>query len=383
MRRAGLLLAGLLLAGCGSPDAALEDDDASTSGAGQPDRPLLPPEAVTLQEVFRLEPDARIVRPGDVAVDDGGFVYVLDLVTPTRILKYDSAGRFALRFGALETEPRLVHANEFALSPWRTVFLIDDARSALTTFLTIGTYSSSVSIEPGMGLTVLPMPEVGEFYLHTWVPGDRVSAVVHMRAPYDSLNTTYSVRLPADLSLREEARGVHYHTAVDPRGNLYVGFWDDYPVRVLTPAGETVRLIDLDRDPVAKSGEQKAAEEERSRAALEQSSPGLDEALVDEAVRPDSLYPLIEELAVDPLGRLWVRTIRPETAGRRVTPYDVFNEAGGYLMQIELPVDVVRTTFAPDGTLYVAAVVDSAGRHEIRGYRVEVRGEPASDPVSR
>ena len=285
-----------------------------------------------------------------------------------------SIGGFLLRFGAREEEERIVSGLELDLAPWRTVLMIDRGRNTLNSYLVIGTFASAVEVKPAIALDVHGLPGFGEFYLHKWDTEGKRSVVLHMRAPYDSLATTYEVRVPAATSLREEARAVHYHTATDRQGRLYVGFYDGYPVRVLEPDGRTVRTIDLDRAALRKRPEELRREEEENLARLREQAPEMDEELLLEAARPDSVWPVLEELAVDPSGRLWVRTRRSDTGD--ATTYDVFNEGGEYLVRVDVPGEVERTAFAPDGRLFtLVAARDGAG--EIVGYRVSL-GSPSS-----
>lgn len=373
----------LALAACGEPVSDGSGEAAAEAGR-PPDRPLLAREAVRLEPVLRLSDPARLGHPRDLGVDEAGNVYVLDFAAPSGILKYGPEGEFLLRFGAREEEERIVSGIEMDLAPWRTVFVLDRGRNTLNTYLVLGTFASSVEVKPAVALDVLGLPTFGEFYLHKWdTDGDR-SVVLHMRSPFDSLATTYEVRVPQEASLREEARAVHYHTATDRQGRLYVGFYDGYPVRVLEPGGRTVRTIDLDRQAVRKTAEEMRREEEDNLARLRDQAPGMEEELLREAARPDSLWPLLEELAVDPTGRLWVRTRRPDSGG--ATSYDVFNEQGEYLVRVDVPGRVERTAFAPDGRLFTI-VAGPDGSREIVAYRVGLgpAGEPdreADQPTS-
>jgi hypothetical protein len=379
-RLAWLLLA---LAACGEP-ASDGSGDAAPGPGRPPDRPLLSRDAVRLEPVLRVSDPARLAHPRDLAVDEAGNVYVLDFATPSGILKYGPEGEFLLRFGAREEEERIVSGIEMDLAPWRTVLVLDRGRNTLDSYLVIGTFASSVQVQPAIALDVLGLPGFGEFYLHKWDTEGQRSVVLHMRAPFDSLATTYEVRVPVGSSLREEARAVHYHTATDRGGRLYVGFYDGYPVRVLEPDGRTVRTIDLDRQAIRKSAEEMRQEEEDNLARLRDHAPGMEEELLQEAARPDSLWPLLEELVVDPTGRLWVRTRRPDSGG--ATSYDVFNEQGEYLVRVDVPGRVERTAFAPDGRLFTV-VAGNDGSREIVAHRVGLgpSGEPdgeAAQPTS-
>jgi hypothetical protein len=118
-------------------------------------------------------------------------------------------------------------------------------------------------------------------------------------------------------------------------------------------------------------------EEERERllARLRRQVGDVSDSLLQDASMPDSLFPLVEELSVDPAGRLWVRTHRAErTAG---TVYDVFNEQGELISWVAVPAVVRRTAFSPEGHLYV---IDERNSERPRILAYEVRfgaGTPA------
>ncbi|MGH7558031.1 MAG: hypothetical protein ACREMD_09730, partial [Gemmatimonadota bacterium] len=376
-RRALVLVWLILMGGCGDAGGRTEDGPPAEAAERPADRPLLPRDAVRLDPVFQLAEAGRLGHPRDLAVEEGGNVYVLDFAAPSGILKYDPTGGFLLRFGARDEDRDFISALEMDLASWNTLLVVDRGRNTIDTYLTIGTFGSSIEVTPAVALDVHALPAFGEFYLHKWDAEGRRSTVLRVRAPYDSLATVYEVRIPSGASIKEQARAVHYHTATDRQGRLYVGFYDGYPVRVLDPTGRTVRLIDLDREPMIKSPEEIQREEEENLARLMDEAPRIDEELLREAARPDSLWPVIEELTVDPSRRLWVRTRRPDAEG--VTPYDVFNEQGDYLVRVDVPGIVERTTFAPDGRIFVIVERENGDR-EIRGYGVVIGGNARTAP---
>lgn len=364
----------LALLGCGRADQAEQPVEAERP----PDRPLLGSEAVSLIEVFRMPAGGRLELPRDLALDEQGNLYVLDFAAPTELLKYDSTGALILQFAEEGQQGRIVSALEFALAPWGTILLVDRGQNALMQYLTIGFFSGSVMITEGVALDVLALPAFGEFYLHAWDPGRFRSAVYRMAAPFDTLATTYQVAIPPGQPIRKEARDIYFKTAVDSEGRLYVAFRDGYPVRVLLPDGSTDRLVDLDRRGVPKSDETLASEAETAYRSLRSQAPDIADSLLREAAQPDSVWPVVEELVVDPSGRLWVRTHRPDAEG--VTPYDVFNERGQLLARVDVPGGVERTAFRPDGRLYV--IEAGAGGASIVGYDV-LLGEPATGSRGR
>lgn len=358
------------LAACGGGGETPPGDAPAAAGELAPDRPHLARGTATVTERLVLSDD-RLRRPLDVAADGAGAIYVLDEGERPEILKYDSTGAFLLRFGVRDTvRERILAATEIDLAPWNTVLLADRGDNSVKSFLGGGLLASVVPIREGVVLDVHALPEFGEFYLHKWVPEQRRSAILHMRSPGDSLAATYTVHIPGGLSVREEARAIHFHSATDRRGRLYVGFLDGYPIRVLSPQGTTLASIGIEREPIARAPEDLERETEENLARLRRELPDVDEGLLQEAARPDPVLPLIEELAIDPQGRLWVRTNRPDAGD--VTPYDVFAADGAYLARVDVPGDVARTSFSPSGMMWVVEKRGDAPR--VVGYRVDVPG---------
>ncbi|MDX1660157.1 MAG: hypothetical protein R3326_00080 [Gemmatimonadota bacterium] len=368
-----LALVSSALLACGAGETPSEEAPADSVDplAVQADRPLVPVDGVEVSEAFRLGPAARaeanLERPLDLGYDEEGSLYVLDGRSPTRILKFDSAGRFLYRFGRHEPDvERVARATSFALAPWNTALMVDKAHNILVSYLTRGTFVSAVQIH-GVAMDVLPLSDFGEFYLQKWDPSLRRAYVVRMRAPIDSLGVPYAVGIPPGQSVRKEARDIAFQTAVDRQDRLYVAFADAYPVRVVEPDGETVRLMGIDRPPAGKSEREIAAERQRNVQEIEARLPDIPDSLKAEAAEPEPAHLMIEELVIDPVGRLWVRTHRPETG--RETAYDVFNAEGHFLAVVTVPGRIVRTAFEPDGTL-VGIDASSEASREIVGYDV-------------
>jgi hypothetical protein len=388
-RRARAVAAALALGwgvACGG-----ERDASPGPAAGDRDRPsdarlLVDPATVRVAEVFRLTAEAAaraaLRQPRDLAIDDQGTLIVLDFAVPDhrQIVTFDPSGAYGIRFGELdERTDRLGPSDQFAVMPWKYVMLVDAADNALTSFLTLGTYVSSVTLA-GIGMVVRPMPEYGHFYLKKWDPPRRRAYVVHMQLPVDSLSLVYQVTLPAGQSVRKDARDVSFLTASDGAGQLYVAFSDVYQVRVLDQQGATVRIVQSPRRPVRKSPREIEDERARLLEHLRGTVGDVSDSLLQEAARPDSLFPLVEELTVDPSGRLWVRTRRSEVANG--TAYDVFNDRGEQISWVSVPAVVRKTAFAPDGRLFVIDERDP-DRPGIVAYEVAFGGSPEAGGVSR
>lgn len=358
-----------------APEAAVDPEDAGAATA-----PLIDPAAVTVQQAALLSDAeasrARLRQPRDLAFDAAGQLYVLDFEAPEhqQLVAFDSAGRFAYRFGERDDRADRVGASDqLAVTPWNYVMFVDMLDNALTAFLTMGTYVSSAGLS-GVGMAVLSIPEYGQFYLKKWDPARRRAYVVHMRLPVDSVAMVYEVRLAPGQSVRKDARDVSFLTAADPMGMLYVAFDDVYQVRVLTRTGATVRVVQSSRPAVAKTPRQMEEERQGLLARLEAQVGDVSDSLLQDAAQPDSMFPLIEELVVDPSGRLWVRTHRPERASGTV--YDVFNEQGQLISWVSVPATVRKTAFSPAGRLYV---IDEGepDRPAIVGYDVTFGGAGA------
>ena len=385
--RAVAAVAGVVWAGaCGGEQDGPPEPAASDSAGPAEARLLIDPANVRVQEVFRLLDEAAaradLRQPRDLAIDDQGSLIVLDFAVPDhrQIVTFDPAGGFAIRFGELDDRAdRLGPSDQFAVMPWKYVMLVDAADNALTSFLTLGTYVSTVNLT-GVGMVVEPIPEYGHFYLKKWDPPRRRAYVLHMQLPVDSVSTVYQVTLPPGQSVRKDARDVSFLTASDGAGQLYVAFSDVYQVRVLDRQGATVRVVQSPRGPVPKSPREIEEEHTRLLEHLRGTVGDVSDSLLQDAARPDSLFPLIEELAVDPSGRLWVRTRRPEAATGTV--YDVFNDRGEQISWVSVPAVVRKTAFAPDGRLFVIDERDPA-RPWVVGYEVGFGGASEGGGVSR
>jgi hypothetical protein len=341
------------------------------------------PNAVDVVEQYRMSPDAYATAglqvPGDIAFDNEGNLYVLDLMPPVRVVKFNAAGDYIERFSIrwAENEAEIALAQELEISPWNVIFIMDKAQNRLHTFLTLGTQVGSSDVD-GVGIRVMPLPEFGEFYLHKWDMSQGWSYVMRARSPLDSVGFAYGVPISPERSVRGALRDVYFETATDRRGRLYVAFADGYPVRVISPSGGTERVIGVHRDPVPKTTEQIESEHASTIAQFQSQAPDLPIELRDEAADPDSLMRLVQEIDVDAFERLWIRTARAGLKG--ATAYDVFNERGQFLTRVEVPGSIEKTVFGPDGLLYV---VDASRGSEpiIVGYEVQIGDPPmASGP---
>jgi hypothetical protein len=282
---------------------------------------------------------------------------VLDAAAPSNILKFDSGGGFLLRFGETEPDPPLAQALKISLAPeWNTIVTVDRPDGAVAAFLTLGMLSYTAQVTGGNPVDALALPAFGEYYLQGWNETTGRSGVYHMKLPLDTLATTYEVTIPPRQPVAKIARDVYFRTAVDRLGRLYVAFHDGYPVRVLEPSGRTVGLVGLDRERVPRDPGEVAAETAVNLGRLREQAADVPDSLLVQAAQVDSLYSMVEELAVDPAGRLWVRTHRPDAGA--TTAYDVFDDSGRYLARVDVPGEVSATAFASDGGLIV---IDESG----------------------
>lgn len=344
-----------LAAGCGEKGGGASE--AAAPAAAAPARPLIDPASVSVQQVFE-QPMTAVARadlrqPRDLALDEAGNLYVFDFSPPDhqQVVAFAPGGAFSYRFGELDDRTdRIGPSDQFAVTSWKYVMFVDGVGNALTSFLTLGTYVSSASLG-GLGMAVHSMPEYGHYYLKKWDPPRRRAYVVHMQLPLDSLAMVYEVSLPPGQSVRKDARDVSFLTASDGQGRLYVAFSDVYRVRVLDSDGSTTRVVESARRAVVKSPRELEIERERLIDRLQRQVGDVSDSLLQDAARPDSLFPLVEELRIDPGGRLWVRTHRPEVSAGSV--YDVFNERGELISWVSIPAVARRTNFAPDGRLFV------------------------------
>ena len=119
-------------------------------------------------------------------------------------------------------------------------------------------------------------------------------------------------------------------TAIDPRGYLWSGHTDQYELIQTTFKGDTLRIIRLAHQPIPVS----AAERDSAIAHIRKIAQGK---RFDAGLIPHT-KPVLDQLAMDEDGDLWVLVVQP--AGATGTTFDVFDPEGRYLGPVHTPLRI-------------------------------------------
>lgn len=137
--------------------------------------------------------------------------------------------------------------------------------------------------------------------------------------------------------------------AVGPSGEIWLAASDRYRIALLDSSGDTVRIVEVDRDPEPVTADDRRAyiEDAAERGENEERA-----ARAMTGAFPD-VKPVLAQLVVDDEGRLWVR--RPGHGGGH---FDVFERSGDFVGSVRLGFESPEY-FPPrirDGALYTLEV---------------------------
>lgn len=371
----GLVLASLAPVACG--DGGGDPGAGASDALSGPDRPLEWP----TREVFRIggvdaPAWAAFGDPVDVAFDAAGQLYVLD-ATAGQVVVVDTAGSLVRTVGREGEGPdEFRFPGRMAVRPDGSLFVYDAGHGALLHFATDGTFVEQVPLEEGGLRPAGDLVAAGEALLAEVAPRERDGGTGVPPGPRlvvalpvergDSAATRYAgwrPPVPVGRALTEEETGgfrvrlppvvgfpPSLHLAGLPGGAMALADSTTWTVRVLGNDGTPIAILERPGVPAGVTGDLRESEKDRRLDALEANPPrmmvnqrgGGSQSVANEAVlrleraRIDAMgfhdeVPVIQRLATDPRGRIWVERFSG-------TP----GQPG--------PVDVVLPPTAPDGS---------------------------------
>lgn len=294
-----------------------------------------------------------------IEVGGDGTIYVLDYQA-SEIRAFDADGRFLRIVAAPGEGPgEISKANGMILVADTVLWIQDHGKMRMIGISPIGTE-----------LITVPMPVLsyGPIWNGTvdnsgkiWKPHSR-SEAPRTYPPKEGLSVgrgrsyliSYDWRTEVQDSLylgpssdrsfvyRSNGSNTHYGIPFDPSVIIRVdpdgGFWrvetEAYRIARLDARGDTVLVVDVQVEPLAVTEEDRRSYVD----ALVERSPnrqGAAESIV--ALMPE-YKPVIEDLGVDDLGRLWVKRSAEEGENPR---YDIFERDGAYRGSVILNFNVV------------------------------------------
>jgi len=348
-------------AACGDPASATWAGTIDTLATGQlvvhnPATPLWTPASQ-----WRLTEELRI---GTVAeegpdlfgqitsldVDPAGRIYVLEgQAQEVRVFGPD--GRHLRTIGRKGAGPgEFARALRIELGPDSHIWVADPQNNRVSVFDTTGRYLRGHTMAGGF--TIIPWPgrfdRQGRYYYPLIEPAEDGDGIDLALIRYDSTMTPAdTLATPADSTDRQvfELRhgddvaivGVPYTPGfrwrLSPTGTFWGFLTGPYRMFELNQAGDTVRTITRDFDPLPVTDDDMAEARENLEWFLQEGGS------VDWSRIP-AQKPAIEYGFVDDAGCVWVWPVMP--AGQEGTALDVFDPVGRYLGRITPPVPIAR-----------------------------------------
>lgn len=158
------------------------------------------------------------------------------------------------------------------------------------------------------------------------------------------------------------------HWSLDPGGRVWAGVSDRYRLVHFVPGGDTLRVVELDQQPMAVAAAERAA-------AVEDLSWFTDQGGRIDGSRIPNRKPAFTDMRTDDRGWLWVTPSLPADASR--SAFDVFDPEGVYHGRLELP--ILLEPWSPiivRGDRLYTAVLAEAGHPQVVVFRLEGRDAP-------
>lgn len=282
-----------------------------------------------------------------LAVDAAGRIYVLE-AQASEIRVFDRSGTHVRTIGRKGGGPGEL-ADPIALG-WgfdANLWVIDPQNARIATFDTAGRYVTSHRTQGGF--IMVPWPGGFDVQRRLWMPLPDATATERFRivlVGHDSTMTPFDTVAPP----RRDTEGftlssgnsllmasVPFAPALswrfDPRGHLWVAATEVYRIAQQSLAGDTVRIIEREYDPLPVTD----ADREQARANLDWF---VRQGGKVDLSRIPSVKPALAGFFADPEGYLWVRPT-PEREGER-TLFDIFDPAGRFLGSVRMPFRLVN-----------------------------------------
>lgn len=342
-------------------------------------------------EEIRLGTDTNDEAPifGDIIsfdVDGQGRVFVLDFQAQ-EISVFDSDGTFVRTIGSKGTGPgEFEQALSVDISQNGNVLVMQMLKAQLSIFDPDGRYLRTESIgNPGVGLRPYPGGfDFGGHYNAVVVSFHDDFSMTQAMARFDqSLTPLDTIAIP-EASVEREAfthemdlaggrrasisESIPFQGSFEwrfsPTGNLWTLTTKEYELVELTPAGETLRRVSKDHDPIPVSEEEMDDVREEFQWFIDRGGT------VDWARIPDT-KPAVVSFFSDDAGNLWVKreAAVPEDEGRL---FDLFDPEGRYLGELRLPFSLHSDPepIVREGLLY-GVTTDDLGAPNVVRARIE------------
>lgn len=343
--RLGLLGLAVLLGACGTGTDRPAGEVRRVSGE---DRELASPAVVYTLGSADGPSWQSFEHLAHVGFDGDDNLFVLDRGAG-KVFVYDPNGRFVREIGRPGRGPgELTFPVRLAVTPEGTVVVSDMRRGAFVLFDREGRHLGNLPFPfrgAVGGVEIRPHPGGGFASENQALPGPRGDAgeirVTWHLPPSPAPRLLASV--PADpdrlasvaVGPRETAFLPRFYWGVLPSGGTVVAHTEEYRLDVFTPAGKLGRSIERPIKPHFVTARDREDERQKRLGELTENGTNIPPEIRGAALRElDKLsfarvMPVIEDLTVDPSGRIWVRrgTLPRGGTGR----IDLIDGEGTYL----------------------------------------------------
>ncbi|MDE2957994.1 MAG: 6-bladed beta-propeller [Bacteroidota bacterium] len=297
-------------------------------------------------------------------VDQNGRVYVLDNQSQ-EIHIFDAEGTFVRTAGGQGTGPgEFERASAVDISPKGEIWVMEMPKGQLTALDSNGIYQRREYVNStGTAYSRYPggMDRVGRYNgaVYNRMGEGHTFALARFDASFAPIDTVPIPMRPVDPEffehLMDDGRSriraaVPYQGSHQWRFSTSGHFWTlytgTYELAEITPAGEVLRIVTLDFEPLPVTAQDKAQVRDQLRWFTRQGGS------MDLSRIPNT-KPVVSSFFVDDIGSLWVQRVALESDDEgRI--FDVFDADGRFLGQLRLPfaLDMRVDPVVMDGVLY-------------------------------
>ena len=302
--------------------------------------------------------------------DDQGNFYVNDW-DRKKIRKFDSEGRFLLSIGGPGQGP-----GEFR-NPWGptftpdgTIFIMDIAARRLSFFYTNGDFLNQTKIPDGLSVRhicsnglylmgeskILQDTEVFKFEVSFGLfdaefhPVAEIYRRIHERKRDTRSRTQYLANILSDGAFQPTTTFF-----VTDEDIIYFGYSDKYEIKIFSPEGKLIKIVQRDYDPVEITNKHKQdyiriQKDEVLRFLREQDKPLINDIV--KLVKYPKHKPAYEKFVRMENG--WLAVVVDYSEGEEVL-FDLFDKKGKYIAQFKAKIPIANLMFK-NGKAYALAV---------------------------
>jgi hypothetical protein len=325
-----------------------------------PIEPMYEEPILTLSEDLRIgeqgdRPEYLFYKINSIAVDREGNIYVTD-EGEKHVKVFDREGDYLRILGRPGQGPgEFGRPTEIFITAENELIIIDPSRRQVHSYATDGRYLESKNFE-----TVYPLKvernSRGDYYVLTYwrEQGSLAGGFDLLKLSQDLENVSTLVKVPISNEAKSEEFDPIPEFAVGHDDCLVLGYAYNYTFKILSPEGETIRIIEKKYNLIPIPDEVKKKAEERN--------PDLNRDW------PKHYRPFFNFFC-DDLGRMFV--ITPGNAvAESMYDCDVFDPEGKFLCTIPIKLMMTSIMTLADDNLYLVDE-DSEGNPIVKRFKME------------